>query len=109
MTDRVEADTHALDAAAGLIEKIGESLADIAAETTRVMGHMTVACGDDHFGHKFTDGDRGYRKQCDNASDMGKGLAGDFAQQARNIGYDGAAGDLDVTDEISGANVRRAV
>ncbi|WP_063127286.1 hypothetical protein [Nocardia fusca] len=47
----------ALKTAADLIADIGGTLTGLASKATDIMGHLPVACGDDHFGHEFTDGE----------------------------------------------------
>ncbi|WP_328395548.1 hypothetical protein [Nocardia sp. NBC_00416] len=105
----IEADADGLREASELIAEIKDKFSDISATATGILGDMTRACGDDHFGHKFTDGKEGYRARCDNLVARNDDLAGAFDDYASSLGDAGAAGAWDGSESLSAAEQRRAV
>ncbi|MEU1980987.1 hypothetical protein [Nocardia sp. NPDC019395] len=109
MAREIEVDADGLRSAAELLGDIGDSLTSIGARANAVMDNMTGACGDDHFGHEFTDGPDGYRARCHKAAagsdDMGKA----FNVFAEDTGDTGAARAWDNTEDASADNLRRVV
>lgn len=108
MADKVEVDPVALKAAGDLIADIGGTLTGLANKATDIMGHMTVACGDDHFGHEFTAGEKGYKRRCDNSVDFGNSLGKAFTDQGEYLGSEATAA-VEGTEKTSSADLRRAV
>ncbi|MEV3959460.1 hypothetical protein AB0M34_00965 [Nocardia sp. NPDC050193] len=110
MPDRVDVDTDGLRNAADILADLRDDFADISAKAERVMGNMSRACGDDHFGHQFTDGSDGYRGKCESAVGNVDAFSESFDQYSLGIGGSrGAAAATEVNDEHSGNDVRRAV
>lgn len=110
MPYRVEADTDGLRDAADILADLRDGFADISAKVEQVMENMPRACGDDHFGHQFTDGKDGYRGKCESTLGNIDAFSESFDQYSLGLGGGrGAAAATEENDEQSGNNVRRAV
>lgn len=109
-SQRVDVDPAALTAAARVFDELRGDFAGIAARATEVMGNMTAACGDDHFGHQFTDGDKGYKKRCTLSRKSAESMQESFAQYDAGVGGAAGAGTLmSGTDHTSGVDIARSV
>lgn len=113
MSVKVEVDDDhdgGLKDAAAILDELRGNFEAIADRAKAIMGHMTKACGDDHFGHKFTDGDEGFRKRCDSAVKNSGALAESFRNYSEGVGGPtGAKALMSGTEDVSAENIRRAV
>lgn len=113
MSARVEVDDDpggGLKDAATVLDELRGNFERIGGRARDLMGHMTKACGDDHFGHKFTDGEKGFRKQCEASATNSDALAESFLNYGQGVG--GPAGVTTLmsgTENASAENIRRTV
>ncbi|WP_040788660.1 hypothetical protein [Nocardia paucivorans] len=92
-----------------VLEELRDDFEGIAARTRSLMGHMTTACGDDHFGHQFTDGEKGFRKKVTSAVTNSENLSTSFDNYGQGVG--GALGAqplLNGAEQASAGNFRWA-
>ncbi|MEU1984314.1 hypothetical protein [Nocardia sp. NPDC019395] len=109
-TRKVQADLDGLESAARLLDDLRRDFGKIGDRSADIMGNLTTACGDDHFGHQFTDGDRGFKKKCVSAGEAVHTVSVSFDRYSEGIGGSrGASTALRGTDHTSSENFRRSV
>ncbi|WP_040774354.1 hypothetical protein [Nocardia pneumoniae] len=110
MPKKVEADYDGLELAASVLDELRRDFEEIAASTKDVMGHMTVACGNDHYGHQFTDGEKGFKNNCESSAHASEAVSESFRRYTEGVGgKKGAKTLFSGTDHTSGENIRRTV
>ncbi|MGO4612586.1 hypothetical protein AB4305_02950 [Nocardia sp. 2YAB30] len=106
----IDCDDGSLHCAASLLDELHRDFVQISNSTTDIMAQMTKACGDDHFGHKFTDGEKGFRTNCESAEHGTGAISESFRQYAEKIGGEtGVKALFNRTEQASAENIRRTV
>lgn len=106
----VDVDADGLRDAANLLAELHTDLGGVSAQATKFMGRITEACGDDHFGRKFTEGKDGFRTKCNGARKNVDAITKSFGEYSESVGGPrGAATAHELNDDDSGGAIRRAV